>query len=121
MKRFVIAAVLAVALPVGFASAAGPFDGKYTGSAPPVNINRGHGCPAAAATITVADGKMTGSYTDGIHTFPVNAAIAADGTVTGKWSAYPLTGKFTGTHFEGSYTSHECNNTVRGITLDKTG
>jgi hypothetical protein len=45
----------------------------------PVNINRGHGCPANTATI------------------------------------------FTATHFEGSYTSRECNNTVRAITLDKTG
>jgi hypothetical protein len=121
MKRIAIAAVLAVLLPVGLASAAGPFDGKYSGGSPPVNIVRGHGCPANTATITVADGKMSGSYTDGTHTFPVNAAIAADGTVTGKWSAYALTGKFTGTHFEGNYTSHECNNTVRAITLDKSG
>jgi hypothetical protein len=121
MKRIIIAAVLAVVLPVGLASAAGPFDGKYTGGAARVNIVRGAGCPAITATITVADSKMTGSYSDGTHTFPVNAAVAADGTVTGKWSVYPLTGKFAGTHFDGSYTSHECNNTVRGIALDKSG
>jgi hypothetical protein len=53
-------------------------------------------------------------------TFPVSGTVEPDGTVTGKWSVYPITGKFTGTHFAGTYTSKECG-TGRPIALDKAG
>ena len=65
-------------------------------------------CPASSATVTVADGKMTGKYTVSMYSFNINATVAADGTVTGRWSVYPLTGKFSGTHFSGTYESKEC-------------
>jgi hypothetical protein len=117
MKRIVIAAAFAVALPLGLASAAGPFDGQYTGGSPAMGRL---GCPASNATVTIADGKITGNYKISSYTFPVSGTVAPDGTVTGKWSVYPLTGKITGGHFEGSYTSQECHG-ARPISLDKAG
>jgi hypothetical protein len=54
------------------------------------------------------------------YTFPVTGTVAPDGTVTGKWSIYPLTGKIVGGHFAGSYNSAECHG-ERPITLDKAG
>jgi hypothetical protein len=117
MKRIVIAAAFAVALPLGLASAAGPFDGQYTGGSPPMGRM---GCPASTATVTITDGKITGNYKIAAYTFPVSGTVAPDGTVTGKWSAYPLTGKISGSHFEGSYTSTECHG-ARPISLDKNG
>lgn len=116
MQRIAIAAALAITVPVVVANAAGPFDGQYTGGSPSV----GRTCPSSAATVTVANGKMTGEYKMNVYTFHINGTVAPDGTVTGKWSVYPLTGKFTGTHFAGSYDSKECG-AQRPITLDKTG
>ena len=121
MKRIVIAAAFAIALPVSFASAAGPFDGQYTGGAPPVRLGGNVSCKETTATVSVVNGKMTGKFTDQIHSYSINATVAADGTVSGLWAAYPLSGKFSGTHFDGTYTSKECGNTVRTISLNKSG
>ena len=49
---------------------------------------------------------------------PRGSCLAADGTVTGKWGGSPMTGKFSGTHFSGSYQSGECG-IERPISLDK--
>ncbi|HXP74685.1 MAG TPA: hypothetical protein VN823_11115 [Stellaceae bacterium] len=117
MKRIVIAAALAVAVPLGLANAAGPFDGTYTGGSPPMGRQ---GCPASDATVTITDGKITGKYKISSYTFPISGTVAPDGTVTGKWSVYPLTGKIAGGHFAGSYNSKECKGD-RPINLDKTG
>ena len=117
MTRIVFAAALAVAVPFGLASAAGPFDGQYTGGSPSMGRQ---GCPASNATVAIADNKITGNYKVSSYTFPVTGTVAPDGTVTGKWSVYPLTGKITGAHFEGSYTSQECHG-ARPISLEKGG
>jgi hypothetical protein len=117
MKAVIIAATFAVTAFAGSAYAAGPFDGQYTGGSPPMGRL---GCPASTATVTIADGKITGSYKIAAYTYPITGTIAPDGAVTGKWSVYPFTGKFTGGHFEGSYTSQECHG-ARPVTLDKAG
>jgi len=117
MKRIAFGTALAVVVPLGLASAAGPFDGQYTGGSPAMGRL---GCPASTATATIADSKITGKCSSSSYTFPITGTVAADGTVTGKWAVYPLTGKITGTHFEGSYTSQECHG-ARPINLDKGG
>ena len=117
MKSAIFAAAVAVALPLALANAAGPFDGQYRGGSPAMGRQ---GCPASTATVTIADGKITGNYKLAAYTSPVSGTVAPDGTVTGKWSVYPLTGKITGGHFEGSYNSQECHG-ARPISLDKTG
>ena len=117
MRVVIFAAAFALATPLGLANAAGPFDGQYTGGSPGMGRQ---GCPATNATVTVADGKITGNCKVSSYTFPVTGIVATDGTVTGKWSVYPLSGKITGGHFEGSYTSQECHG-ARPITLDKAG
>ena len=117
MKRIGIVAVFAVAVPVALANAAGPFDGTYTGGQPPMGRT---GCPATTATVTIADSKITGKYQSSSYSFPITGTVAPDGTVTGKWSVYPLTGKITGGHFAGSVNSTECHG-ERPISLDKSG
>ncbi len=78
------------------------------------------GCPATDATVSIVNGKITGKYTEQQFTFNITGTVAPDGTVTGKWAAYPFTGKFAGTHFAGSYSSKECKGD-RPVTLDKAG
>ncbi len=116
MKRIVVTVALAAAVPFTLAHAAGPFDGQYSGGSPAI----GRTCPNSTAAVTVVNGKMTGEYQMKTYTLHINATVAPDGTVTGKWSVYPLTGKFTGTHFAGSYDSKECG-AQRPITLHKSG
>jgi len=117
MKRIGIVAVFAIAVPLALANAAGPFDGQYTGGSPPMGRL---GCPASTATVTIADGKITGHYKISAYTYPITGTVTPDGTVTGKWSVYSLTGKIVGGHFAGSYNSTECHG-ERPISLDKSG
>ena len=117
MKALILAAALAAAAPLGFAYAAGPFDGTYSGGSPAMGRM---GCPATNATVTVTDGKISGKYQISAYTYPISGTVAPDGTVTGKWAAYPLTGKIAGGHFTGSYTSKECGG-ARPVELNKSG
>jgi hypothetical protein len=120
MKRIAIAtAVLAASLTA--AQAGGPFDGEWTGGSPrALATSDGHACAATTATIRVADGKMTGTYSISSYTFKMGAKVANDGRVKGSWGGYPFTGKFTGTHFKGSYQSKECG-IERVVNLEKKG
>lgn len=118
MTRILLAAALAVAIPLGAATAAGPFDGQYTGGSP--GTGGRFGCPATIATISIVDGKIAGKYTSATSTFPISGSVAPDGAVTGKWAGNPFTGKFTGGHFAGEYNSKECG-TGRPIAFDKGG
>ena len=105
MKRILIAVAFAAAIPLSPASAAGPFDGTYSGGSPAMGRM---GCPATNATITIADGKISGKYEISKYSYPITGRVATDGTVTGKWAAYPFTGKIAGGQLTGSYTSKEC-------------
>jgi len=118
MKRTIIIAALAAAIPFAAATAAGPFDGEYTGQVEKV---RGT-CPQTTGSATVTDGKLVGKFSESRYTFTMTGTIAADGTLTGKWAGqYPITGKFTGGHFEGTYNAALCGGVPRQITLDKKG
>ncbi len=114
--RVSIIAAFAVAAPLALAHAAGPFDGQYKGGSPAV----GRKCPATEAQGTVKDGKLEGKYQFNKYSFGFGGTVAPDGTVTGKWGADALTGRFAGGHFTGTYMSKECG-ADRPVTLDKTG
>jgi uncharacterized protein YdeI (BOF family) len=118
MKSLILAAAFAAVLPLAVADAAGPFDGNYTGGSPPAGGR--NGCAATIATVSIANGKITGKYTERNYTFNITGTVAADGTVTGRWSSNPFTGKFSGGHFAGSYNSKECK-ADRPIELNKAG
>jgi hypothetical protein len=48
---------------------------------------------------------MTGQATDGRHAWPVQGMVANDGSFSGVAGGQPLTGRFAGTGFQGSYQS----------------
>ena len=67
------------------------------------------------------DGKVSGKFSESRYTFSMTGTVAPDDTMTGKWAgSYPVTGKFTGGHFDGTYASKECGS-ERRISLDKSG
>jgi hypothetical protein len=116
MKAVIFAAALAAAVPLALAHAAGPFDGQYAGGSPAM---RGT-CPATTATVSIVDGKISGTSKVSAYTFSITGTVAPDGTVTGKWATYPFSGKIVGGRLTGSYNSKECK-AERPVTLDKTG
>ena len=117
MTRIFVAAALAISMPLGLTFAAGPFDGQYKGGSPATG---GRGA-ATTGAVSVVDGKLSGKFSESKYTFSLTGTVAPDGTMTGKWAGtYPVTGKFSGGHFEGTYASKECG-TSRPITLDKAG
>ena len=95
----------------GLALAAGPFDGTWKGTVSQVGAGRGVACPEGILTATIADGKMTGTHVSGKYTFQFRGTVQPDGTLAGGMMAnvYPLTGKFAGSDFTGSYQSKECS------------
>jgi hypothetical protein len=117
MARIFLMVALVSLMPFGSAPAAGPFDGAWSGGSPGVHVGN-RPCPPTTATVTVADGKMAGKFEVGINSFKLGGTVAADGSVTGKWGGNPMTGKFAGDHFSGSYQSGECR-IERPISLDK--
>ena len=121
MRRMLIAAAVIAVAQLGTAHAAGPFDGQWKGgSASGGGTSGGHRCPATTATVTIKDGKIAGSYASQQYTFNIVGVVKPDGSASGKWSAYPFSGTFSGTHFKGTYSSKECG-TDREIFLDKQG
>jgi hypothetical protein len=118
MKSVIFAVAMAAAIPLAAANAAGPFDGNYTGGSPAAGGR--NGCAATIATVSISEGKITGKYTERNYTFNISGTVAPDGSVTGRWSSNPFTGKFSGGHFAGSYSSKECG-AQRPIELNKAG
>jgi len=119
MRALLIAASVLLIAQVGTAQAAGPFDGTWKGGSAQGGVtSSGRPCPATTATVTITDGKITGSYTSLQYTFNIGGFVKPDGSASGKWSAYPFSGSFSGTHFKGTYTSKECG-AGREIFLDK--
>lgn len=100
------------------AGAAGSFDGEWSGGSPAGQSGTSHVCVPTNATVKVANGKLSGDYSFGKYTYKVSGSIAADGTVKGRWGGNPMTGKFEGNHFSGTYNSGQCG-VDRKIFLDR--
>jgi hypothetical protein len=116
IRTFTLLAVVAL-FAAGAADAAGPFDGQWSGGSPGVRVGT-RNCPPTDANGTVADGKLSGKFEVGSNSFKFGGPIAADGSVTGKWGDNPLTGKFSGDHFTGTYMSGLCG-VERPVSLDR--
>jgi len=114
-----IAMGLAVLMMTGsVVAAAGSFDGEWSGGSPAGHSGTTHSCVPTNATVKVANGKMSGTYSFGKYSYKVGGTVAADGTVKGTWGGNPMTGKFEGDHFSGTYNSGQCG-VARKIFLDK--
>ena len=119
MRGMLIAAAVLVVAQLGAAQAVGPFDGQWKGGSPVGgSTSSGRGCPATDASVTIVDGKITGTYSFSKYTYNIVGTVKPDGSTSGKWSVYPFTGTFSGPHFTGVYSSKECG-TDRAIVLDK--
>jgi len=101
-------AVIAIALLLGVVGsdpvlAAGPYDGTWQGSSA---ANRGY-CQGNF-TLTIVDGKVTGTRTGAQITNHIVGKVAPDGTFTGTLGNIPMTGKFDQNSFSGSYMYQPC-------------
>jgi hypothetical protein len=122
MKRYALGIGLGTFMLAASALAAGPFDGSWTGEVAGVSMGRGTGCPAATLKATVTDGKLTGLFSDGKYNYQVRGTVQPDGTLAQAFmGTNPLSGKFTGNEFAGSYVSTGCEGKTRQWTMHKTG
>lgn len=113
MSRFVIAIIVVLVLGAGIAQAAGPYDGKWSGTAV-ANTAGGSNRGACSATLTadVKDNRLRGTELfAGRSTIPFDGTIAADGSF--KSSGGGIFGKFSAKSFEGAFTEKpnaDCRN-----------
>src|SRR5579859_5734049 len=104
-RTLIAIAVLAFAMLLAAADAAGPFDGKWVGTAPEAGD-----CGVLTVTLVVANNQITGTVA-GKHGSPTirTGAIATDGTANVTYaignssSAFSGTIKFVGNAFSGRF------------------
>lgn len=95
----------------------GPFDGRYTGGMPAVAS-----CAAVAIDARVTAGRLVGNASEGgKNAWLVVGSVAPDGSVSGYNGTQPLTGRFAGGAFSGTYTSTTAQCGQRTITLRQAG
>ena len=93
------AIALAGLMTVGAAMASGPYDGQWTAHSSFAQRR----CTSGDFPVTVANNKVTGTYTGVYGTYQLSGTIAADGTFSGNYGKGPLTGKFSGGKFDGTF------------------
>lgn len=91
-------------LPLGDSSAAGPYDGQWTGTA---TATRGR-CRPAVVTLTVAGRVVTGQARFEADAQSINGTVYEDGTFGATLGFQHLTGKFVRDEFEGTFTRSDC-------------
>jgi hypothetical protein len=102
---FVLAAAFLLFLPqFTKVSAAGPYDGEWTGIATP----SGARCKRAVVTLTVKGRDVSGEARFERDAPKINGTVVADGAVGATIGFQPLWGRFTGDEFEGTFTSFDC-------------
>jgi len=122
MKRYALGIGLGTIMLAASTLAAGPFDGSWSGESSAVMVGRGAGCPQATLKATIADGKLSGLFSDGKNNYPFKATVQADGTLVDAFMGrVPLTGKITGNEFVANYTSTACEGKPRQMTMHKAG
>ena len=102
--RIASASHLLLFLQLGAASAAGPYDGEWTGSATST-VGR---CRPANVTLTVEGRDVTGQARFEVDAPKINGTVGEDGTFGATIGWQPLTGKFTADGFEGTFKSGDC-------------
>jgi hypothetical protein len=108
----------ALAAPLGVAVAAGPYDGKWSGTAV-----ASAGGPACSATLNVEikDNSLKGTELfAGRSSIPLGGRVAADGSYVSSGGGF--TGKFSGNSFTGTF-REAANADCRGwrVTMERAG
>jgi hypothetical protein len=98
-----VAHILVLAHPCAV-SAAGPFDGKWNGSATS-GVGR---CKPAVVMVTVQGRDVTGQARFELDATNINGTVREDGTFGATIGWQPLTGKFNEDRFEGTFKSDGC-------------
>jgi hypothetical protein len=86
------------------ASAAGPYDGEWTGTARSTDGR----CKRAFVKFTVQGRDVSGQARFERDAPKINGTVAADGAVGATIGFQPLWGQFTGDEFEGTFRSLDC-------------
>lgn len=110
MTRFFVPACLAILFSAGLAAAAGPYDGSWNGEVYATNAtsNRSGFCNGSV-TATITNNALRGTIQYGREARRFSGMIAPDGSFTAQGGSLLITGKFTGSSFEGTYpTSGNC-------------
>jgi len=111
--------IVALALPLLPAQAAGPYDGNwYVDAAPAAQTSSSDvpaGCDAVRLPFQVTDNKITGSLQrapygtgrveqgSGSSAAPITGTVGPDGTFTAQWESYHATGKLSSDKAEMSW------------------
>ena len=99
MKRLVILSLAALAVPLGAAVAAGPYDGKWSGTA--VAASGGSAC-TATLNVEIKDNRLKGTeLLSGRSSIALSGRVAADGSFVSSGGGF--TGKFAGSSFTGTF------------------
>lgn len=105
MKRWMLAAALACVVPLAAALAAGPYDGRWTGTVAGSSAQ----CPPNTFSMRIADNVVRGVV---LGRIPFKGTVAADGSLTGGYN-YPehslsgtITGRIVGDQFTGQLDSN---------------
>ena len=123
MTRLLILVLGASFLFGTLAFAAGPYDGNWSGEANGVMSAQGHsgsGLCSGTITATVKDNVVNGAMQAGRANPGFGGRIEADGSFKGHVGQFPATGKFSGSSFDGSYTSN-ANCADWRITMKRSG
>ena len=79
--------------------ASGPYDGQWNG-----HFAFGtRSCGTGDFPVTVANNELSGAWKGSRGTYQISGTVAADGTFSGLFGSKPLTGKFSGDRFDGSW------------------
>ena len=104
-QLFYIALIhLVSSLQLGVARAAGPYDGKWVGSATS-NVAR---CRPANVELSVQGKNVTGEARFGVDAPKINGSVSTDGAFGATIGWQPLTGKFSENRFEGTFNNGDC-------------
>ena len=110
MRDRAIAIILA-ALQIGIAHAAGPFDGRWTGSWSGISTvgPQPYPCQQYSGNIdmTISDGRLTGTTT-GQFQGTIEGVVAENGKFTGKMGPYDMSGSFSAKRFNARFTTAKC-------------
>jgi hypothetical protein len=99
MKYLVILSLVALAAPLSIAAAAGPYDGKWSGTA--VASAGGPSCSATLNT-EIKDNRLKGTeLLGGRSSIALSGRVAADGSFVSSGGGF--TGKFSGNSFTGTF------------------
>ena len=99
MKHLVVLSLAALAVPLGVAVAAGPYDGKWSGTA--VAASGGPSC-SAKLDVEIRNNNLKGTeLLGGRSRIALAGLVAADGSFVS--SGRGFTGKFSGSSFTGTF------------------